>query len=177
MLLAPLLILMLWMTLEFYDGAIFHTVQAAARYDTMWSIGPKPTFEVHMTIASWMILQAILYKFLPGSFHTGQLTPAGNLLEYKTNGLLACFISCTLFGAAVVTGQMKASFIATHWGSFLAALNVWGMVVTAAAYAKARLAPTHPRDQVLSGKSSQIKHLLKLRNQATFFMTSTWVSN
>ena len=142
--------------MEFYGGAISATVGAVGSRSTLWTISTGSTFQVHIAIAMWIALQACLYMLLPGSRHVGQLTPAGHLLEYKTNGLLACFISCCLFGLLVITDHMKASFIATNWVSFLAALNVWGLLVTGVLYAKARIAPTTPQDDVFTGVSPRI---------------------
>ena len=153
MLVCPIFTLTLWMTMEFHDGAISATLQAVRSHEALGDISIKSTVQAHVAIAMWIALQACLYKWLPGSRHVGQPTPAGHLLEYKTNGLLACFTSCFLFGLLVITGQMKASFIATNWGSFIAALNVWGLVVTGLLYAKARVAPTHPQDDVFTGMS------------------------
>jgi len=153
MLVCPIFTLTLWMTMEFHGGAISATLRAVRSHDAFRNISIRSTIQVHVAIAMWIALQACLYRLLPGSRHVGQLTPAGHLLEYKTNGLLACFISCCLFGLLAITGHMRASFIATNWGSFLAALNVWGLVVTVLLYAKARVAPTHPQDDVFTGMS------------------------
>jgi len=142
--------------MEFHGAAISATLRAVKSHHALGDISIRSTVQVHIAIAIWIALQACLYRLLPGSRHTGQLTPAGHLLEYKTNGLLACFITFCLFGWLVIMGQMKASFIATNWGSFLAALNVWGLVVTGLLYVKARIAPTHPQDNVFTGMSYRV---------------------
>lgn len=155
MLVCPMFVLLLSVSVESYHGAVWNALQSLATPNTLRKLFVLPEWHMHVVIAGYMLLQAILYKYLPGSYHSGQLTPAGHLLEYKTNGLLACIVTCTLFALAGVTGMVRASFMASHWSSLLSVLNAWGLLITVAVYVKARLAPTHPRDRVFTGIFSQ----------------------
>lgn len=149
----PIFVLFLAATIDFHDGSILIATQDATTDGWLQGISTRSAFQINLAIIVYMILQAVLYRYLPGPRHTGQLTPAGHLLEYKTNGLLACFITCGLYGLAVGTGIIKASFIATNWSSFILALNLWGLLVTLAVYLRALFAPTYPQDRICSGQS------------------------
>ena len=151
MMAAPLGTLLLAKSIEQHKGALLGTLRAVRNTDAGWTDSFQPTWQMHSFIAAYMAIQAIMYRYLPGPSHDGQRTPAGHLLRYKTNGFLALLLSCSLLAVADLTGYMKASFIASHWGSLLACLNIWGIVLTLLVYAKARLSPTHPQDRVFSG--------------------------
>ena len=155
MMCAPLGTLLLAKAIEQHDGALIWALQSVPNTSAGWTDNFRPTWQMHSFIAAYTAIQAIMYRHLPGPSHDGQRTPAGHLLRYKTNGFLAFLLSCSLLAAADLTGCMKASFIASHWASLLACLNIWGLVLTLFVYVKARLFPTHPQDRVFSGKCSQ----------------------
>ena len=101
--------------------------------------------------ACWLAFQATLYRLLPGPLSTGQLTPAGNLLKYKTNGLLAWAVTHLLTVLAATFGLLDLALIANHWEGLLVAVNVYGMLLAAFCQIKAHLVPSHPNDRKFSG--------------------------
>lgn len=82
----------------------------------------------------------------------GQLTPAGNLLEYRTNGLLAWLATHAAFAVCVLRGHVDPAIIAKNWEALLVAVNVYGFLLSGIAYAKAYLSPTFEGDCKFSGK-------------------------
>lgn len=114
--------------------------------------GPELSIAVVMAYACWVVFQALLYQFLPGKLSTGQLTPAGHLLEYRTNGLLAWFTSHVLFATVVVTGLVQPTIIAVYWEELLVTVNVFGFLLSWFVYIKAYIRPSHERDRKFSGE-------------------------
>ena len=162
--LCPLLVFLSWNALEDFDGSLLTCLAA------FWFRGPvpfaaqfAPAFSAQACVgyAMWLSLQAMLYTFLPCKTSTGQLTPAGNLLKYKTNGLSAWIVTHILVFAAAVSGVLDLAIIAKHWGGILIAANTYGFLISAFSYIKAQLAPTHPEDRKFSGQELlSISHYL-----------------
>jgi 7-dehydrocholesterol reductase len=155
MLLCPILVIFAWVALESFGGSL------VAAFTTALSLGPLEFAARYVPRASvnanagyilWLGFQATLYTFLPSKLSTGQLTPAGHLLEYYTNGLLAWVVTHALFATAVFYGVLDPAIIARNWAGLLVATNVYGYSLSAFAYAKAYLAPSHREDRKFSGK-------------------------
>jgi 7-dehydrocholesterol reductase len=72
---------------------------------------PQTDSKVNFSYAGWLALQVALYRFLPSKISTGQLTPSGNLLQYRTNGLFAWIVTHGLFMLSVLCGLFDASII------------------------------------------------------------------
>jgi len=104
-----------------------------------------------MYYGAWLLFQAALYQFLPCKLSTGQLTPAGHLLKYRTNGLLAWALTHALFIAWLVHGCVDPAIIAKNWEPLLISVNAYGFILSGVAYTKAHLSPTHDGDRKFSG--------------------------
>jgi 7-dehydrocholesterol reductase len=101
---------------------------------------------------AWAVFQAVLYTCLPGRSN-GQLTPAGHLLEYRTNGLLACIMTLITTASLHFYGLFDLVVIADHWQELVIVLNISGFLITAIAFLKAHFSPSHPKDRKFSGTS------------------------
>ena len=112
-----------------------------------------PAAEVKASVgyAAWILFQTALYQFLPSKLSTGQLTPAGYLLNYRTNGLLAWVVTHLLFFGLSFSGHINPAILARNWEGLLVAANVFGFILSGIAYAKAHLSPTHEGDRKFSG--------------------------
>ena len=100
---------------------------------------------------TWVSVQALLYSYLPGPTSYGQMTPAGNLLQYTTNGLLAWTVTHALYAATSLVGILDPAIIARNWEALLVTVNVYGILLAAFALMKAYLAPSHPLDRKFTG--------------------------
>lgn len=150
----PLMVIFYWTALHSYDGSLSQAMT------TLFNIGPVEFFTIHFPkpdltaakyYAAWLLFQVGLYQFLPGDLNSGQLTPAGFLLKYRTNGLLAWIVSHILYFAASYTGYLDPAIIPKHWDGLIFAANVAGYILTTFAFLKAHFAPTHPTDRKFSG--------------------------
>ena len=150
----PLWLFINWIALEHFEGSMTSAVSAVG-HDGLTSFvsqyTPRPSMRASLAYVAWLVLQGTLYSVLPGPISTGQLTPAGNLLRYKTNGLLAWTITHIAFIGAGVTGMLDLAIIANNWEGLLVASNIYGFLLAGFCLIKGHLAPSHPNDRKFSG--------------------------
>lgn len=161
MCLCPCLAIFVWISLSSFQGSL------TAAYNSIWESGPveffhlyapRPTLNASVGYVAWFMFQAALYQCLPSQLSTGQLTPAGHLLKYRTNGLLAWGVTLVLFLAASIAGALDPATLATNWEGLLVAVNVFGFLLSGFAYVKARFSPTHEDDRKFSGEVWILSH-------------------
>ncbi|KAF7118063.1 hypothetical protein CNMCM5793_007439 [Aspergillus hiratsukae] len=152
--LAPLLALSCFLALAGYEGSL-SKLSAAILQDGLVSVlrvhGPSFTVQGMTAMICWLAFQAMLFYYLPGPTNTGQRTPAGHLLTYRTNGLLAWVITHVVFASLCCVGILDPGFVPRNWGGLFAAMNLAGFLLSSLAYLKAYLMPTHPEDRTFSG--------------------------
>ena len=150
----PILVMLVWIALEDYDASITAAI-TALKTDGVASFAsqhiPHCSSIVVVFYAAWITFQAALYTFLPAQICKGQLTPAGNLLEYKPNGFLAWIVTLLLAVVAVAMGVVNPAVIANNWGSLVCVFNIYGAILALAFYIKAHASPSHPKDRKFSG--------------------------
>jgi 7-dehydrocholesterol reductase len=112
---------------------------------------PRPNLQVNIGYGAWLLFQAALYQFLPSVLSSGQLTPAGHLLKYRTNGLLAWVVTHVLFLVTSYLGLLDPAILARNWEALLVSVNFYGFLLSGVAYGKAHLMPTHVGDRKFSG--------------------------
>lgn len=138
-LLCPTLVIFIWIALEHHQGSIFSSIAALWQhgfFDFVEKFAPVSTWNATVGYLAWLSFQAILYRFLPGPLSTGQLTPAGHLLKYNTNGLLAWAVTHIFAVALVLLGLLDPALPAKHWPGLLVAANVCGFLLSKASYSK-----------------------------------------
>ncbi|RSL82207.1 hypothetical protein CEP51_005305 [Fusarium floridanum] len=154
--LAPLTSICVFITLAQYDAS-FSLFAGAVMKEGFWSIciqyGPRLTIKGVLAVICWVGLQALLFRYLPGDTHKGQLTPAGYILSYRINGLSAWITTHVLYIALSLAGVLDPGFIPRNWSSLIGAMNLAGYVISAFAFVKAYAMPTHPEDRKFSGSS------------------------
>jgi 7-dehydrocholesterol reductase len=154
MVLCPLLVIFTWIALESFNGSLLDAgteCGSLGPWDFLARYGPAPSWRAGGGYACWVLFQALLYTVLPAKLSTGQLTPAGYLLKYYTNGLLAWVVTHVAFAVLVLGGWIDGGVIARHWEGLLVAANGYGFVLSAFAYWKAHAFPTHVEDRKFSG--------------------------
>lgn len=155
MTLCPLLVIFYWVALSSYHGSLmlaWQEMRTVGPISFFWSHAPRADYRVHVAYAGYLVYQAGLYQLLPGKLSVGQLTPAGHLLKYRTNGLFAWVLTHLLFGAWIVHGCVDPSLIARHWEPLLVTANMYGFALPLLVYVKAHIFPTHEGDRKFSGK-------------------------
>ncbi|KAH8674175.1 ergosterol biosynthesis ERG4/ERG24 family protein [Xylariales sp. PMI_506] len=150
----PLIVVCSYITLAAYDGSLSKFVAAVHHHgfiSILWLYSPKFSMKATVSYVLWITFQAILFVYLPGPVNTGQRTPAGNILTYKTNGLNAWIVTHSSWAIGCAAGWLDPGFIPRNWEGLVFAMNVAGILLAAFAYAKAYLMPTHPGDRKFSG--------------------------
>lgn len=157
--LAPALTIVWYISLTSFQGSLFAFLRAIDR-DGFISVLRQysPQFDLGATAAyiGWLFLQAVLYLYLPGKINTGQRTPAGYLLSYRTNGLAAWTVTHVTYLALWSLGILDPAFIPKNWGSLIVAMNMAGYLLSALSYIKAHIQPTHANDRKFSGKNRSL---------------------
>ncbi|CAG8433102.1 7773_t:CDS:2 [Ambispora gerdemannii] len=156
----PFVVLYFWMSCTHYECSLYapikyikdHDYTAAAVKEALIDKHPRHSLDAAKIYFAWVTFQALLYAVLPGKIGYGQQTPAGHILPYKVNGLLAWTISHILFLAgAFYFGWWDASIIHDQWGPLLVVANLYGYFLTFFVFLKAYTFPTHPEDRKFSG--------------------------
>ena len=149
----PLWISYIWISLEYHNGSVYQTAVAMSEkglYSFCHQYAPRPTMNAFIGYAAWVSLQALLYSLLPGPISLGQMTPAGNLLEYKTNGLLAWVVTHCIVVVAGTLKILELAIVANHWMGLLVAANAYGILLAGFCQIKAHVSPSHPNDRKFS---------------------------
>lgn len=153
----PSLVILTWIALEHFNGSLFgaaFALQELGLATFVKQFAPAADLRTSLAYFAWILFQAFLYTVLPGR-STGQLTAAGNLLEYHTNGLLAWQITVALFAVAVFSGVLDPAFIAKNWEGLVVIYNIYGYSLSCVAYLKAHYAPSYAEDRNFSGNYIQ----------------------
>jgi 7-dehydrocholesterol reductase len=149
-----MLVIFSWIALENFGGSVVDalaSLYASGPLQFLSQYAPSPTLKGVSIYCLWLTIQAALYTLIPCKLSTGQLTPAGYLLQYHCNGLAALALSHLAFIAFVNFEYIDANIIAKNWPTLLICGNAYGYLLTLLAYIKARVAPTHPEDRKFSG--------------------------
>ena len=153
-LICPVCLFLNCVALKDFNSTFIPTLQ------TLYQLGPIQFFNTHgphfttraaVGYTAWLLFQGALYTLLPGPLCTGQRTPAGNLLKYRTNGLLAWTITHALFLSLGALGWVDLAIIANNWDGLLVAATIYGILLSAFCVLKAHIAPSHPSDRKFSG--------------------------
>lgn len=154
MIFAPLLVIVSGITLSQYQGSLFNSITAMYAEGPWQFVArciPMPSLHVFGAYLAWFLAQAALYNYLPAQLSTGQLTPAGYLLQYYTNGLSAWILTHVVLFYGVLLRIIDPAWIAKNWPGLLVAANCYGFLLSAFAYIKAYISPTHAKDRKFSG--------------------------
>lgn len=150
----PLWLAINWIGLQHFNGSMTAALSALSDQgfaDFYEKYFPRSSVEASVAYILWVSFQALLFIYLPGPICTGQLTPAGNLLKYKTNGLLAWVVTHALFLAAGYWGLIDLAIIAKKFEGAFFITNVCGFSLAAFCLVKAYVAPSFPGDCKFSG--------------------------
>ncbi|PGH09599.1 hypothetical protein AJ79_05655 [Helicocarpus griseus UAMH5409] len=157
MAICPNVVIFWYAALQHFDGSLLSAVMALKTegfFSFFRRYTPAPNMQTALVYGAWLLFQALLYTFLPGSTHEGQPTPAGHVLKYKINGLLASFVTALSFVAiSFYRGSFASTFVAANWASFIAMFNIYGLFLTLALYVKAHTWSSHPKDRKFSGST------------------------
>lgn len=147
----PILTLLLAANMEKHHGNLRYIADMQTLLDYLHGLSYQRLLPMHVIIAGYLLIQALLFAFCPGPHHTGQYTPGGQLLSYKTNGLAAFAITYAFFWFGHLAGVFDGSILARNFSTLIAAANIWGLFGTIVAYLKGCFFPSSVADRVFTG--------------------------
>lgn len=154
-LVAPVSSLFAFVALSRCDGSLSEFLAVGVREGFLTILienRPRLTLKASVAYGLFILLQAVLFLWLPGPTNSGQRTPAGHLLSYRTNGLSAWVVTHIVYVILCWYGVLDAGFIPRNWSGLVAVMNLVGFGVTAFAFLKAYAFPTHAEDRKFSGE-------------------------
>lgn len=144
----PLSVLIFWSINTVWHGSLIdfiHSTQQQGIWHTIHSIwapvffGTKTAWKIILT---FMILQLLLMRIIPGKRVTGPLTPKGNTPVYKDNGFRCFLITVLLFFIGSHFAWFSPTAIYDNFPGILGALNLFSLCFCLALYLKGRFAPS-----------------------------------
>lgn len=159
---APFLVCFFYVAAFWYDASVWLAFQGLLS-GTFWNYIPTLSLYAPLILTVWVLVQVVLAlipdglnRILPsyrGGDVKGSVTPAGNQLTYRINGLQAWVISHLLFGVAWWLGLFSPAVIFHEWGALLILLNLAGFALAFFAYMKAFASPSKPIERSFRGSS------------------------
>lgn len=158
----PALAAMMVFTCDKYNCAVTETAWDMIRLDPVFvtrmkewiatEVVAKFTWVPVTIVIGWIILQALLYVFVPGRNVQGELTPDGRIPMYRINGLECWVITHVLFVAGVfIYGTDVATAFVYYQIPIFLTTNIYGFVVSALMVIRAyREGPKPGIDRVFS---------------------------
>jgi 7-dehydrocholesterol reductase len=109
----------------------------------LYDYWPSPwNKNVWIGIATYLIFQILLMKFVPGKRFVGNVTPKGNRPVYTANGL-QCYVITLLTAFAIQKYELwDLALIYDHYGELLSSLNVLSWLLCFTLFVKGRIAPS-----------------------------------
>src|SRR3990167_3306540 len=148
-LLCPPFVMLMWYTNTELGGSLGDLLDLMTQQSvfqvtyTIW----KPYFWGSATawavISCFVVVEITLMCLLPGNTVYGPISPKGNVPVYKSNGILAFFI--TIMGFCIATFWLRlfpATILYDNLGFILGALNVFSLVFCVLLYIKGRYFPS-----------------------------------
>ncbi|MDA0712522.1 MAG: 7-dehydrocholesterol reductase [bacterium] len=143
------IVLLIWYTNSHLDGSFLNLFNEFAQkgflvtladvwLPVMW--GSTTAWSI---IGTFMVVELLLMKYMPGKVFKGPLTPKGNIPVYKANGV-ACFLATiTLFVlGSFVFKLFSPAIIYDHFGEILGALIIFSFAFCLLLYLKGIYSPS-----------------------------------
>tara|TARA_R110000868_G_scaffold298752_2_gene558938 strand:+ start:1874 stop:3169 length:1296 start_codon:yes stop_codon:yes gene_type:complete len=145
----PPLVMLMWYTNTTLAGSLpklIALIQNQGLFATLYTIWRPLCFgsaTAWTIIATFVLIQFILLKYLPGEIFQGPITPKGNIPNYRANGFLAFSATIFLFCLSTFTLHLfSPTLIYDNLGAIFGALNIASLLVCVLLYLKGRFAPS-----------------------------------
>lgn len=164
----PLLVLYYYLSAFSFDCSLLAPLSALfsgeLTFSALWSMLPTFSLDAVYIFGVWFGLQLFL-AWIPDGLHKicsayrggkqlGSITPSGNRLMYRINGMQAWIVSHILFVfGAFWFHWFSPTIIFDNWGPLLLVVNIVGFSLAIFVYVKAYLFPSFPNDRKFSGNA------------------------
>jgi 7-dehydrocholesterol reductase len=160
MIFAPLMVFYFHIAITHFHGSLWAPIAQFQRGELTLNsyLGLLPAFSMKACLLwlGWLTFQFVLAQYMPDylnrvlpSYRGGKLlggvTPLGNRLPYKVNGLQVWVVTHVLFiTGGFVFGLFSPTVIVDNWGGLLWAVNITGYLLAFYVFIKAHLFPSRP---------------------------------
>ncbi len=149
----PPIVLLVWHINSTMGGslqALIHQISQHGFFTTLYRVW-QPVFLGTRTawniICTFMLVQLLLMRIIPGKKVTGPLTPKGHRPVYKKNGFSCFLITIGLFYFFSIKLQLfSPTIIYDNFSGILGAMNLFSLCFCLILYFKGRLAPSSPEN-------------------------------
>jgi 7-dehydrocholesterol reductase len=146
----PVMTILLWLIIRHFNGSVAEFA-AKATVAGVIRIWPWPSAIAVEIIALWVALQTFLLLTLPGRRHLGPLTPTGDRVAYKLNGIPALLTTLACFYLAAYRLEwFSPTIVYDHLGEILMTSSVIAIACSMLLCIKGLRAPSS-RDAGTSG--------------------------
>ena len=111
----PVLTILLWLIVRYFDGSVLAFADEAS-LDRVIQLWPLPSVRAAAILGVWITFQALLLLVLPGRWQFGPVTPAGDRVAYKLNGVPAFIVTVSAFCAASSTKWFSPTVVYDRFG-------------------------------------------------------------
>ncbi len=138
----PFAVVFIWYCCSLYDGSLWRMVTqiSLARLAHDW---PWPTVAAAKIVGAFAALELVLMIALPGKRYFGPVTPAGERMVYKINGLFAWVVThALLYVGAFRLHWFNPGIVYDHFGSIIMTLNLFALLFCVFLYIKGAYFPS-----------------------------------
>jgi 7-dehydrocholesterol reductase len=138
----PTLTILLWIIVRHFDGSVL-AFPAAASVERVIQLWPWPSTTAVLIVAAWVALQTFLLVALPGRRHVGPVTPAGDRVSYRLNGIAAFLTTLVCFYlAAWQLRWFPPTIVYDRFGEILMTSTLVAVLCSVLLYVKGSRAPS-----------------------------------
>ena len=139
--------IILWHIITQLNGSFvsfWYQIQGRDTLSTLWALTPSPWEpRVWKMMLSFMAIQLLMMRLVPGKRFKGPVTPTGHVPEYKANGLQCFALSIILFLAGAYKLEWyNGGIVYDILGPLLSTLNVFSFILCFGLYLKGMYAPS-----------------------------------
>lgn len=156
----PLTVLYFYVSAFMFDCSLLAPIQAfMAGSLSFREMLPPFSLKALTLLFGWITFQVVLaclpnYIGGKGGDLKGAITPAGNQLTYRINGLQSWGISVIFFlVGAYILKWFSPAVVFDNWAEMLWGVNILGFSLALFAYIKSKKFPSHPEDRKYSGNA------------------------
>jgi 7-dehydrocholesterol reductase len=132
----PVTVVLIWYTQMAYAGSLARAL-ASIDIATVYNIWPRPTLVACQILLIFVLMQLLLMVLLPGRTYLGPVTPAGDRVAYKINGLQAWVVThLLLYLGAYQLKWFSPTIVYDHFGSLLTVCSLFSLLFCGFLYAK-----------------------------------------
>ena len=146
----PILTMLLWLIVRYFDGSVLAFAEEAS-LDRVIQLWPLPSVKSAAMLGVWITFQALLLLALPGRWQLGPVTPAGDRVAYKLNGVPAFLVTVAAFSVASSTKWFSLTVVYDRFGEILMTCSLTGILGSFLLYFKGVWAPS-TRDAGSTGR-------------------------